>query len=79
MTGDVIIQGRDWLYEPRGWGDVIRCLLGRHASVMIGRVDDLNVRRCSCGAINIGHGWFESAPFTRRKGDPAKARLTWDN
>jgi hypothetical protein len=63
---DGIIIGRDWYYEPRGWRDVVRCLLGRHRNITIGRVYGDVVCRCSCGAIRyVGGSWFDGHPFRK--------------
>jgi hypothetical protein len=59
-----IIAPDAWHTEPRGWRDVIRCLLGRHRNITIGTTGIATVRRCSCGAINLSDmGWLvRSAP-----------------
>lgn len=49
-------EGR-WASEPRGWVDVIRCVLGLHRAVASGRSGTLWIERCSCGA-------FGPAPWT---------------
>lgn len=63
-----IIIGRDWYYEPRGWLDVVRCLLGRHREIMTSRLSGAFIGRCSCGAMRVNRRhWFDAHPFTRRK------------
>lgn len=56
--GKIDLRGRDWMYEPRTWRDVLRCRLGRHRAVMYGWIDYFDYReRCSCGAMGTGRYW----------------------
>jgi hypothetical protein len=59
-------DSRDWFVEPRGWRDVLYCLLGWHKPITQAFMGKL-IERCSCGAVRIDQKhWFEARPWTRR-------------
>jgi len=66
----VPISGPGWFMVRRGWSDVLRCLFGWHRTSDFGVISSVLVRRCSCGAIQMGGSglWVEGHPFTRRDG-----------
>lgn len=56
--------------EPRGWRDVIRCLIGRHRVVLQGVHAGMRISRCSCDAMRVnGRPWLGSHPFRVTDGD----------
>ncbi len=78
MSEAPILSGFQWWKYPRGWRDVVRCVLGRHRRVMTGVIpgDGASpVFRCSCGAMWLtlpgGGSWAPERrnAWKRRKGD----------
>lgn len=55
--GMTVLEGRDWMREPRTWRDVVRCRLGKHQKIMWGWTGLDYVERCSCGALGDGRCW----------------------
>lgn len=67
----------NWYEVPRGWSDVIRCLVGRHKVINEGYDGTAYYERCSCGGIRMTYWhemggynfapWINAKPFERRR------------
>jgi hypothetical protein len=60
------IAGAYWSHQPRGWLDIIRCLLGRHRPAMsVDLSDGEHAARCTCGAIRTDRDGYWLSPEYR--------------
>ena len=73
------VAGFEWNTYPRGWVDVLRCILGRHTRVQLGFDRGERVDRCSCGAIHIDLGWSQPEHLGVRRGIPVPVDIRADS
>jgi acetone carboxylase gamma subunit len=72
VTSTIRLHGFNWHTHPRGWRDVIGCLLGRHQQILKALDDGQRVVRCSCGATSLDNGrtWSRAEHLGLRHSTP---------